>query len=283
MCEESSTVSPPSATASISDCRNSRRASGSSEAIGSSSTSSSGRLASASMSATCACWPPESWPTSGERDAEPAQPLAARARRPSAGSACGRASASRRPEARGTADGPGRRSRAAAGRPRSLARRPAEHADVARARLASARPQVQQRRLARAVGPDEGVDPPGRELERAIAQRPDARRSACRARPLERPGSCGPSRAASDGGGEQRGDARPRPARPRGACRSSAAAPPAARRASAGAVAASDARDERALAAASLDQPFVLQLAIRLEHGVGVDRELATTSFTVGS
>ena len=63
MCEERITVIPVSATASITDCRNSRRASGSSEATGSSSRSSSGRFASASVSATCACWPPESLPT----------------------------------------------------------------------------------------------------------------------------------------------------------------------------------------------------------------------------
>ena len=53
---------PFSTTASITAFRNSRRASGSSEATGSSSSNSRGRLASASVSATCACWPPESWP-----------------------------------------------------------------------------------------------------------------------------------------------------------------------------------------------------------------------------
>ena len=63
MCDESTTVMPVSATTSITDFRNSRRASGSSDATGSSSRSSSGRLASASVSATCACWPPESLPT----------------------------------------------------------------------------------------------------------------------------------------------------------------------------------------------------------------------------
>ena len=52
MCEERMTVMPDSATASITDCMNSRRASGSSAATGSSSTSRSGRLASASVSAT---------------------------------------------------------------------------------------------------------------------------------------------------------------------------------------------------------------------------------------
>ena len=63
MCDERTTVIPVSATTSITDCMNSRRASGSSEATGSSSSSSSGRFASASVSATCACWPPESLPT----------------------------------------------------------------------------------------------------------------------------------------------------------------------------------------------------------------------------
>ena len=51
-----------SATASISTCRNSRRASGSRLATGSSSTSSSGRLARPSVSASWARCPPESWP-----------------------------------------------------------------------------------------------------------------------------------------------------------------------------------------------------------------------------
>ena len=63
MCEERITVMPVSATTSITVWRNSRRARGSSEATGSSSSSSSGRFASASVSATCACWPPESLPT----------------------------------------------------------------------------------------------------------------------------------------------------------------------------------------------------------------------------
>ena len=52
MCEERMTVIPVSTTASITDCRNSRRASGSSEATGSSRRSTSGRFASASVSAT---------------------------------------------------------------------------------------------------------------------------------------------------------------------------------------------------------------------------------------
>ena len=63
MCDERITAMPVSATTSITDCRNSRRASGSSEATGSSSRSSSGRFASASVSATWACCPPESFPT----------------------------------------------------------------------------------------------------------------------------------------------------------------------------------------------------------------------------
>ena len=54
---------PVSATLPISDCRNSRRASGSRLATGSSSSSSRGRLASASASATWARCPPESLPT----------------------------------------------------------------------------------------------------------------------------------------------------------------------------------------------------------------------------
>ena len=63
MCEERSTVRPPSAVASIRVCRNSRRASGSSAASGSSSRSRSGRLARASTRATCDRCPPESVPT----------------------------------------------------------------------------------------------------------------------------------------------------------------------------------------------------------------------------
>ncbi len=60
MCEESSTVSPFSAVASIKRLRKSRRASGSKLASGSSSSTRSGHLPSASVSATCACCPVES-------------------------------------------------------------------------------------------------------------------------------------------------------------------------------------------------------------------------------
>src|ERR1051326_6823328 len=75
MCDESNTVGPPSATASISDCRNSRRASGSSAATGSSRTSRSGRFPSPSVRATCACWPPggRSLPWAGGRLVEDEQ------------------------------------------------------------------------------------------------------------------------------------------------------------------------------------------------------------------
>jgi len=64
-CEDSTTVRPPSAsrTAEVSVARKFRRASGSSAATGSSSSSNRGRLASVSASATWARWPPDSVPT----------------------------------------------------------------------------------------------------------------------------------------------------------------------------------------------------------------------------
>ena len=64
-CDDSMTVSSPpaSATAAVSVPRKCRRASGSSAATGSSSSSTRGRLASVSASATWARWPPDSLPT----------------------------------------------------------------------------------------------------------------------------------------------------------------------------------------------------------------------------
>ncbi len=56
------TLEPWSATTSIKAWRNSRRASGSRLATGSSSTSRAGHLATAMVSASCARWPPDSLP-----------------------------------------------------------------------------------------------------------------------------------------------------------------------------------------------------------------------------
>ena len=86
MCDERTTVIPVSATASITDCRNSRRASGSSEATGSSSSEQLRplrerererdlRLLAAGELADLLV----------ERQPELLDPLAARARRPSSG------------------------------------------------------------------------------------------------------------------------------------------------------------------------------------------------------
>ena len=151
------TVSPSSATASIRVCRNSRRASGSSAATGSSSTSSSGRLASASVSATCACWPPDSLPTFCR--------VGCRAREPLAREVVVPAGLSLRPSLSISAtEAPVERMvlrdepDAGQHEPRLLARRPDRRRAPRRRSARRARPAVQQRRLAGAVGADQRGD-----------------------------------------------------------------------------------------------------------------------------
>ena len=61
-CEDSTTDTPSAAIAVITEAMKSCRATGSSIATGSSSSSSRGRLASARVSASWACWPPDSLP-----------------------------------------------------------------------------------------------------------------------------------------------------------------------------------------------------------------------------
>src|SRR4051794_34943436 len=68
--------------------------------------------------------------------------------------------------------------------PRLLLRRVTEHGDAAGRRPAEAACEVEQRRLARAVRPDEGSDGAGRDLERAFAERATSIRSACRGHPF---------------------------------------------------------------------------------------------------
>ena len=140
--------------------------------------------------------------------------------------------------------------------------------------------EVQQRRLARAVGADQRRHRARRDLERAIVQRPACARSACRAGRRDA-ASCGrlPKVSASRRRTARR--RRPRRSPPSAPAGSSAPAPRSADRS--GGAAASARRDERALPAPALDEPLVVQLAVGLEHRVGVDRERPTTSLTVGS
>ena len=177
MCDESTTVSPSSATASINDCRNSRRASGSSEATGSSSTSSLGPLGEGERRAR-----PE---PAGRRRAcrpsvraecrAPGQPPHAPARRPSEGSTYGPASsisASLKPRCRGWswATNPTRGST----RLRLL---PASDQPSTRASPALGSPspisQVQERRLAGTVGPDQRRHRARRDRQRAVLECPE--------------------------------------------------------------------------------------------------------------
>ena len=78
-CEDSTTLSSCSATASMRSCRNSRRASGSRLATGSSRISTCGRLATPSVSASWARWPPDSFPARCARS-RPSRWIRSRAR-----------------------------------------------------------------------------------------------------------------------------------------------------------------------------------------------------------
>ena len=131
--------------------------------------------------------------------------------------------------------------------------------------------QVQQGALAGAVLPDQPGDPPGRDLEGAVRQRPPAAGSACPGRVgREDGGHATPRCVAAKGAAEQRLDAlvvepgRAGPGQP--------ALEVAPQRLVRGErVVGERAGDEGADARAGRDQPVALELAVGLEHRVGVD------------
>ena len=193
-------------------CRNSRRASGSSEATGSSSSSSSGPLRERERERDLRLLAArELADLLAERQAE-------RARCARSASASSQLGLSLRPSFSvsaivkpGRAGAPARRSRRAAARARGVARAATwpRTRTVAGARLRQADGELQQRRLAGAVRADERRDRAGRDLERAVAQRPV--RAVALAEPVASSASarsCHPRTTA--GGrtrvGEQRGD-----------------------------------------------------------------------------
>ena len=166
------TLSSCSATASIRSCRNSRRASGSRLATGSSRISSSGRLARPSVSASCARWPPESLRACCVAvEAEPLDPVAAPARRPSPGSAARRGAGARRRSGPRRSACPARRSRPSAScpgsarPPPSTSIVPAVGASIPTARFSSVL-------LPAPFGPTSPTTRPGRDLQRAVRERP---------------------------------------------------------------------------------------------------------------
>ena len=156
MCDESTTPMPVSATACTTVFRNSRRASGSSEATGSSSSSSCGRFASASVSATWACWPPDSVPTRW-----PSERPSSSMRRGGERVVPVRIQLSSQPERLGDPEPARQRvvlrdeADVRQHRPRLGARIVAEHGDGACGRLEQSDRELQERGLAGAVRADE--------------------------------------------------------------------------------------------------------------------------------
>ena len=171
-CEDSRTLSSCSATASIRICRNSRRASGSRLATGSSRISSSGRLARPSVSASWARCPPDSLPGPlGGVEAEPLDPGAGDRVVPA------RVEPGAEPQVVVDAEpGVGRGvlgDEADLGQLAALpARAPAADLDRARRRRQQPDGQAEQGGLAGAVGADQAGHAPGRDLQRAVRQRP---------------------------------------------------------------------------------------------------------------
>ncbi len=113
---------------------------------------------------------------------EPRRSGPRRARRPSPGSARRRTAGGRRPTAPRRSGCPGRRSRRGRAGPASSPGRPPRTVIVPAVGRRSPTDEVQQRRLAGAVGPDEPDDLAGRDGERALRERPRVARSACRGR-----------------------------------------------------------------------------------------------------
>ena len=278
-CEERITLSSCSATASIRSCRNSRRASGSRLATGSSRISSSGRFAT----------PERERELRALAAGELARP-AGRGSRPSRWMRCARqgvvpARVEVRAEAQVVGDaqaGVRRRvlrdvadlrpaARAGRGPPPSTSMVPAVGASMPDG-------EVEQRALAGAVRADEADDAAGRDLQRAVRRAPSAAGSVL-PRPLgaqdRRSCDCSCCRgrerwsrkSASMLSSSRPASARLAPASARRSCRSGPCA--------ASVVSVSVRGDERADARAGGDEPVVLELAIGLEHGVGVDGQLA--------
>ena len=165
-------VVPCSAASAIRAPISSCRASGSRSAIGSSSSSSSGRLPKARARATRVRWPPERVRilASGVELAAVRDPFGGR-RRPSGAGLSSAPSAQGLGDRRaaGTAACPGRRS---ATRSRASAGVVPEHGHRALGRAAAAGREGEEGGLAGAVGADEGADPAGGQPEGAVAQRP---------------------------------------------------------------------------------------------------------------
>ncbi len=182
------TETPPSATASLRADRNSRRASGSSAATGSSRSRIPGCLARASPNATWARWPPDRVATG--RSVGTCKRVEAI---PRAVGIPPRVEVGAEPDVVVGAQAPverhvlgeipdvGQELLGAVGGP-------AEHRAPSRAGRCQSDEQPEQRRLAGTVRAEEGGDPTGRHLQRAVLEGPQMRRTACPARWSRRTG-----------------------------------------------------------------------------------------------
>ena len=271
MCEESTTVSPPSLTASMSTERNSRRASGSSDSDGLVEQQQLRPLGQRErqrhLRLLAAGQLPD--PLAGRQP----EPVEAVAREPVVPA---RVQLAAEPEHLGDREAAvqrmllGHEADAREQLARITLRRQAEHADGSGAGPAEADRDLQQRRLAGAVGPDERGDGARGDLERAVAQGPAC--AVALAEPVEPECAHATLRAAARTRHvvEQRGHAVGIEAGGPGA--SHPALEPRAKRlhlvrGQRGRLLA----HERADAAATLADAFEVELAVSPEHRVGVD------------